>query len=244
MGIKNRETLKNYFKKGGLATEKQFIDLIESSMNIIDDGISMKPDTGLKINPLGESSKLISFFKKNSQKEAEYSIDINNGNEGLSFHGEMDKTLIKIKKEGKVGINCSEPENDLDVDGTLGIKSRVGMYAKGSVPADGKWHPILSDLDGIVAFEITAIAKGKINTGHYCVSHAIALSTYGGRGSKSKIKNTTAHYGGYRDKIIYKWTGSLHNFSLLARTRRDYGEDPKSKSSYTIDYNVSSLLKI
>ena len=53
MGIKNRETLKNYFKKGGLATEKQFIDLIESSMNIIDDGLSMKPSTGLKINPLG-----------------------------------------------------------------------------------------------------------------------------------------------------------------------------------------------
>ncbi|MDA7693357.1 hypothetical protein OAP80_01615 [Flavobacteriaceae bacterium] len=244
MGIKNRETLKNYFKKGGLATEKQFIDLIESSMNIIDDGISMKPDTGLKINPLGESSKLISFFKKNSQKEAEYSIDINNGNEGLSFHGEGDKTLIKLKKEGKVGINCSEPEHELDVDGTIGIKSRVGMYAKGSIPADGKWHPILSDLDGIVAFEITAIAKGKINTGHYCVSHAIALSTYGGRGSKSKIKNTTAYYGGYRDKIIYKWTGTLHSFSLLARTRRDYGEDPVSKSSYTIDYNVSSLLKI
>ena len=87
-------------------------------------------------------------------------------------------------------------------------------------------------------------AKGKINTGHYCVSHAIALSTYGGRGSKSKIKNTTAYYGGYRDKIIYKWTGTLHSFSLLARTRRDYGEDPVSKSSYTIDYNVSSLLKI
>ena len=50
MGIKNRETLKNYFKKGGFATEKQFIDLIESSMNVIDDGITIKPKTGLKIN--------------------------------------------------------------------------------------------------------------------------------------------------------------------------------------------------
>ena len=51
MATKNRETLKNYFKKGGFATEKQFIDLIESSMNVIDDGISMQPKTGLKINP-------------------------------------------------------------------------------------------------------------------------------------------------------------------------------------------------
>ena len=86
-------------------------------MNIIDDGISMKPDTGLKINPLGESSKLISFFKKNYQKEAEFSIDMNSGNDGLSFHGEEDRTLVKLKKDGKIGINCSDPGQELEVDG-------------------------------------------------------------------------------------------------------------------------------
>ena len=62
MAIKNRETLKNYFKKGGVATEKHFIDLVESSMNLIDDGISMSTKTGLKINPIGASSRLMSFF--------------------------------------------------------------------------------------------------------------------------------------------------------------------------------------
>ena len=36
MASKNRETLKNYFKKGGFATEKEFSDLIDSSMNLID----------------------------------------------------------------------------------------------------------------------------------------------------------------------------------------------------------------
>ena len=68
MGIKNRETLKNYFKKGGFATEKQFIDLIESSMNVIDDGITIKPKTGLKINPLGESSNVDFFFQEELTK--------------------------------------------------------------------------------------------------------------------------------------------------------------------------------
>ena len=242
MGIKNRETLKNYFKKGGLATEKQFIDLIESSMNIIDDGLSMKPSTGLKINPLGESTKLISFFRKNSQKEPEFSIDINSQTEGLSIHGERDNSIVKIKKDGKVGINTLDPHYDLEVGGTLGIKTRVGTYKKGSVPADGKWHAILSDLDGISAYEITVVSKGKKNTGHYCVSHAIALSTFGGRGSKSKINNTTAHYGSFRDKIVYKWTGSLHNYSLMIKTRRDYGENPDSNSPFSINFNITSLL--
>ena len=244
MGIKNRETLKNYFKKGGFATEKQFIDLIESSMNVIDDGITIKPKTGLKINPLGESSKLISFFKKNSQKKAEFSLDIDNVSEGLSFQGEKDVSLIKIKKDGNIGINCVEPDFQLEVDGTIGMKSRVGVFNKGSVPADGKWHSILTKLDGISAFEITAVAKGKINTGHYCVSHAIALSTFGGRGSKSKIKNTTAYYGGYFDKIVYKWSGNLHDYGLMAKTRRDYGENPLSNKPYTIDFNITSLLEI
>ena len=62
--------------------------------------------------------------------------------------------------------------------------------------------------------------------------------------SKSKIKNTTAHYGGYRDKIRYKWSGKLHDYSLMAKTIRDYGEDPETKVPFTIDYSITSLLDI
>ena len=70
MASKNRETLKNYFKKGGFATEKEFSDLIDSSMNLIDDGISMTPRQGLKLNPLGSFSRVISFFKKKITKKS------------------------------------------------------------------------------------------------------------------------------------------------------------------------------
>ena len=59
MALINRETLKNYFKKGGFATEKHFVDLIDSSLNVVDDGIAIKPEYGLKINPLALNSKLI-----------------------------------------------------------------------------------------------------------------------------------------------------------------------------------------
>lgn len=242
MAIKNRETLKNYFKKGGFVTEKEFIDLIESSMNILDDGISLKPKTGLNLNPLGDSTKVISFYKKNAQKEPEYTLDIDNSSQGLSVHGKDDKTILKLDKEGKVGVNCLSPEHELEVNGTLGIKRRVGTYAKGSVAADGKWHTILSDLDGLHAFEIVAQASGKINTGHYCVSHAIALSAFGGKGSKSKIKKTTAYYGSYRDKITYKWEGSLHSYSLLIKTRRDYGQNSETNAPFQIKYNITSLI--
>ena len=68
MAIKNKETLKNYFKKGGVVSEKHFIDLIDSSMNVIDDGISVDPKNGLRINPTGIFTTLISFSKKNLKK--------------------------------------------------------------------------------------------------------------------------------------------------------------------------------
>ncbi|MAJ38223.1 MAG: adhesin [Flavobacteriaceae bacterium] len=240
MALKNRETLKNYFKKGGFVTEKQFIDLIDSSMNRIDDGISIEPETGLNLNPLGDSTKLISFYKNSAQKTPEYSINLNDETDELVLQDRKNSSLLQINNKGNIGINNSSPEYSLDIKGTLGIKNRVGTYAKGSVPADGQWHSIIDNLDGIQAFEVVASVGGKINTGHYCLSHAIALSTFGGRGSKSKIKKTTAYYGSFRDKITYKWGGELHNYSLLIKTYRDYGEE--NGTPFKIKFSLSSLL--
>ena len=67
MALINRQTLKNYFQKGGFATEKHFVDLIDSSLNQVDDGISMNAEHGFKLNPHGYSTRLISFFKKSTR---------------------------------------------------------------------------------------------------------------------------------------------------------------------------------
>lgn len=243
MAIKNRETLKNYFKKGGVATEKHFIDLVESSMNLIDDGISMSTKTGLKINPIGASSRLMSFFKKNSQKEPEFTIDLNKNGEGLSYQGDSDKSILKLNKEGKVGVNTNSPEYELDVNGTIGIKNRVGTYKKGSVDANGKWQTIVSSLDGIMAFEIVAKISGKIKSGNYCIAHAIALSTFGGKSSKSNIKTNNAYFGSYKNKVKLQWTGDLHNYQLQIKSLKDWGINNETKESFKINFNITSLLE-
>ena len=147
MALINRQTLKNYFKKGGFATEKHFVDLIDSSLNVVDDGISIQREHGLKISPIGFSTKLISFFKKSTQKSSEFSLELDQANApGLSVQGENDKSIIKVKKEGLVGINTLDPKYAFDVNGTVGMRSRVGTHAIGSVPGDGSWHSILSNL--------------------------------------------------------------------------------------------------
>ena len=242
MALINRQTLKNYFKKGGFATEKHFVDLIDSSLNVVDDGISIKPEHGLKINPIGFSSKLMSFFKKSTQKSPEFSIELDEANSpGLSVQGVNDKNIIKVKKEGFVGINTRDPKYSLDVNGPVGMSSRVGTHALGSVPGDGSWHSILSNLNGVNGYEIIANIKGKPGSGRYSIAHAIALSTFGGRSSRNKIKTTVASYGSFFYKISFRWYGEVHDYDLQAKTTRHFGINEKTGSPYPISFNIVKL---
>ncbi|NQZ76228.1 MAG: hypothetical protein HRT61_08970 [Ekhidna sp.] len=106
-------------------------------MNVIDDGISIKPKDGLRINPTGMFTKLISFFKKKSQKEADFTIDINHNNkDGLSINNAEDRSILKIKGNGNIGVNTEEPKYNLHVEGILGMNSRVGTFENGEVSAN------------------------------------------------------------------------------------------------------------
>ena len=242
MALINRQTLKNYFKKGGFATEKHFVDLIDSSLNVVDDGISIQRDHGLRISPIGFSTKLISFFKKSTQKSPEFSFELDQANApGLSVQGDNDKSIIKVKKEGLVGINTFDPKYTFDVNGTVGMRSRVGTHAIGSVPGDGSWHSILSNLDGVNGYEVTANIKGKLGSGRYSIAHAIALSTFGGRSSRNKIKTTVASYGSFFYKISFRWYGDVHNYELQAKTSRHFGIDEKTGTPFPISFNIVKL---
>ena len=47
----NRNTLKEYFKRGSMPNQKHFYELIDSMVNISDDGIDKNPDDGLRLAP-------------------------------------------------------------------------------------------------------------------------------------------------------------------------------------------------
>ena len=242
MALINRQTLKNYFKKGGFATEKHFVDLIDSSLNSVDDGITKTPEFGVKLSPLKSSSKLLSFFKKITQDQPDFSLNLNSNNsEGLSIDNSENATILKLKKEGNVGIKTNNPNYTLEVNGTIGIKTQVGVFKIGEVPADGQWHDMLSNLDGLNAFEITAKAAGRTGDGDYSITHSIALSAFGGKKSRSKIKATTAYYERYKNKIELRWHGEMHNYSLQVRTRKHYGINPENKEDFLIKFNIINL---
>lgn len=240
MALINRQTLKNYFQKGGFATEKHFVDLIDSSLNQVDDGISMNAEHGFKLNPHGYSTRLISFFKKSTQKEPDFSLNLNHENiEGLSLNNQETKPLIKFEANNQIGIHTNDPKFDFDVKGVIGIESKSGNYAVGEVDGNGNWQTILSNLDGINGFEVVASIKGKLGSGRYALSHAIALSTFGGKASKNKIKVSSSFYGSFLNKLQFRWVGEMHNYELQIRTRRHYGVNEKDGQPFKIKYNIS-----
>lgn len=240
MALINRQTLKNYFQKGGFATEKHFVDLIDSSLNIVDDGISINQKQGLKLNPLGGSTRLMSFFKKATQKESDFSVHMGHDTiEGLSINAKEGAPLMKFDDKQQIGVHTNEPKFDFDVRGVLGVESKIGSYALGAVDGDGNWQTIVSNLDGINGFELVASIRGKKGSGRYALAHAIALSAFGGRSSRNKIKCTHAYYGNFFNKLSFRWVGEMDNYELQVRTRRHYGVNEADGQPYKIKFNLS-----
>jgi hypothetical protein len=237
--LDNRETLKNYFKNGKRPSEENFESLIDSMINKTDDGISKNLDDGLLLAPEGVNSKrTLSFIDKIGGEHPKWSIDLVKGDvSGLgivqpnSDVNNKDSTRMFFHENGKVGIHTTNPKTDLEVNGILGVHSQIGTYKVGTIPADGKWHPILNTLDGVNAFDIMAQVSLE-KTGKHALLHATALSTFGQ--FKNRIRRTQVSYGWWWwNRLAIRWSGSQKNYKLELKTRSNYGNGVKIKYAIT-----------
>lgn len=241
MTKRNRKTLTDNFAAGKLPTQAAFGDLIDSMVNIVDDGFDKSALDGMKVAQLDNNSKLISFYDEITVKVPIWSVGFSMPGYGggaqsyknLNFYYGNNKdtglTLASIPQnetgeaqsvEGniRVGINNSSPEHELDVGGTIVSDGRIGREGRRGheVRADGKWHAIRTELDGCQAFEVMA-GIGKKHSGRYALLHAFALNTFNSK--KGNITYHQAHYSSRCDQIDLRWVGDPHNYSLEMRTR-------------------------
>lgn len=227
----NRQTLKNYFKNGTRPTQENFERLIDSVINKADDGISKNLDDGLILAPEGESSnRTISFVDKIGQ-DPKWSIDLideaSGEPSGLGFlqpnAQDTHKTKLFFNDNGRVGIHTNQPKTDVEVQGTLGIQSRIGTHKLDTIPANGQWHAILDNLDGCNAFEVVAQVGGP-KTGKHALLHATAIGTFGQH--KNRIRRTQSSYGWWWwNRLAIRWRGSQHNYRLELKAKSNYGDD-------------------
>lgn len=248
MAKKNRETLKNYFKNGSLPSQDAFGDLIDSNLNVIDEGFDKSVEEGVKISSLGDSGKLISFFKNIPLRTPLWFVKIDSKTNDLLFGNGRNENAFSLHQEAveemsdpaektplqektKIGINKKDPEWELDVAGVIRSEGRIGIMEK-EVPADGKWHNITNALSGCHAFEVMAGVGGPKKAGKYALLHAFALNTYNPKGwffnffnLKKKINAHQAYYRSISDKLKLRWVGENRKYYLQLRTNSDYGDD-------------------
>ncbi len=202
MANHNRATLRNFFRAGRMPTEENFADLIDSTLNMVDEGYAKSPENGVEITSLGSANALASFYTQRDPRTVQWSIaygrDTGTGDrKQLLFAarsaGAAGPSVMTLDPLGRVGIRTQSPRHALEVDGVVCSAGRLGSYKPGPssggdapgetgyepspVLADGKPHDITGWLRGCQAFEVVA-GVGDRGKGRYSLLHAIAMNTY------------------------------------------------------------------
>lgn len=203
MARQNRATLRNFFRAGRLPTEDHFGDLIDSSLNMVDEGYRKSPENGVEITALGAANALVSFYTQRDPNNAQWSIaygsDTADGSGkrlvfGAQSVDQAGPCVMSLDPLGRVGVGTENPRYALDVNGVIRSAGRLGGYEPeaptgdqadedsgyetGPVLADGKWHDISGWLRGCHGFEVMAGVGDRQGAGRYALLHAVALNTF------------------------------------------------------------------
>ena len=258
MPPQTRATLKQYFDTGSMPTQRDFADLVDSTLNMRDEGFEKTPAEGFKVSQLSDSGKLISFFRYDLGGQALYFIQVDKDQNLVIGSDHTDDSqqrniLFGVKDTGadkrlRIGINTDRPERELDVGGVIRAEGRIGVATSVNkqelkVPADGVWHSITDILGGCHAFEVMAGVGGQKTLGRYSLTHAIALNAYNPKGPlfnflnfKKRIKYHTTYYRSRNDKLRLRWLDEgNHNYRLQLKSSTNIGE------GIEIKYYLTSL---
>lgn len=242
MAKSTRQTLKESFKQGKRPGEQDFENLIDSTMNILDDGFNKSPETGMGLAPLSDKGTVLSVFRKTSDSKPQWKIAIESKHGNLEIHNgnsQDDTPAIVLKTDGAIEFGGGG-NSQFVFNGKISAPVREGVYSEKELFANGKWQDVTDDLDGCQALEVVAIA-GKKNSGKHAVLLAFATNCFGRRG---KIKKLRSNFGQQGYKICIRWKKSENDenkYKLQLRTWLHYGEEVKIRCHITSLLNENVL---
>lgn len=203
MTKEDRPTLKSFFRSGALPTEEEFSALIDSTVNIMDDGFSKTDADGMQLASKGGSLRIMSMyqglgatkpswvFDHGAKVDGALHIRPDEGKDALAGPKDGDTSAngdapllsppnLTLTRDGRMGVNRSAPDWRLDVGGIARMEGRTGTttHQIPAVRANGIWQDITHELTGCHALEIMAGAAGPEGEGRYSLLHAIALNTF------------------------------------------------------------------
>jgi hypothetical protein len=82
-----RDTLRKLFAAGQLPTQEHFGDLIESMLNMRDEGFRKSPDNGMEVSAMADKPALMSFYRDRDPAHALWSVRYGGESNALQFVG-------------------------------------------------------------------------------------------------------------------------------------------------------------
>lgn len=224
MAIRNRNTLIEGFSAGQRPTADDFKNLIDSTVNILDDGFSKDAQSGIKLAPMSEQEGTVMTFLQNMTDDAggRWEFDILNNDMKISRVSEKEKKqLLLLKQNGE--IELGEEGCDIQVKGTLHTEQRAGKKVDKQLVANGEWQKLTDFLPGVRALEVVCV-MGKRTTGKHAVIIAHATHCFG---AKPRIKYVRSHFGMFGNKLVLRWQKSPKDRAcqLQVRSRFKLGND-------------------
>ena len=230
MAKTNRRTLKEYFGRGKKPTNTQFADLIDSMLNIVDDGFNKSAERGMLLSPLDDNGAVMEVRRNILDEKPQWVIALGKNRE-LHIHREMEEeALITLCPDGRILLGGSNQVR-LEVNGSIQANSVTGNYLQGAVPANGQWQEIGGMDYGCIGYHIVA-ACGLKGKGRYGIADVTAMHCFG---KHPRIWSRRSWFGNRFNKIQFRWHSNGLNCGLQLRTRSNYGEGVQ------VHYRVSNL---
>lgn len=268
MSRQTRETLLGYFDEGQVPTKDHFADLIDSTLNLRDEGFEKTDRHGLKVRSQISEDALVSFYRGFGSDDLLWQTALASGEPEtgdapgtqrwrLVFKAPVQdaKPVLTLDPGGRVGVNQPAPRCALDVAGTVASRGRTGAPPQlapeklRELVADGEWHDITPELQGCHAYEVMA-GVGLRNSGHWALLHAVAMNTNHPAwfenwfGTKRRIHAQHAHYKRRADRLRLRWhshrgeNGHESRYVLQIRTDVDYLPERKKDTPWERDVKI------
>lgn len=224
MTKRNRQSLKKRFGDGEMPSASDFGDLIESVLNIHDDGIIHNERDGLRLTQIGGDGRVLSLYGAVEEESEVWAFgldqqrgcltldvgrrsgghdEVGNGDEDGGGHAML--TLLAPRdpayEDARVGINTADPRWHLDVNGVVASLGRVGAAGRRAARANAEWQTIGGPYRACTALEVVA-GVGKQGSGKYALMHAFAMRAFDAKG---EFTYHQAHYGSRRHRLELRW---------------------------------------
>ena len=265
MPKQNRNTLKSFFSDGAMPSSDMFEDLIDSGINISDDGFEKNAKDGWKISTTGDAKTLLSLYDQKDRETPEWGIQLEGMNNQLvigypgveSADGSAGAeesaatfchaiSLHKTRDSVRMGVGHQLPHDTLDVAGNVRADGQRGRFGRSfqSVKADRQWYSITGPINDGIALEVMARAINREKK-YYGMMHAIALhSPWRAKrnlsyflGLKNRIRYTHGFYDSMLHKLKLRWRRlpGEVGYRLQIRSNCDYG------SAGVLDFHITCL---